>query len=174
MFTVDWHDLFAVDTSLMELVIRGTIIYLSLFVLLRVVLRQESEAVGVTDLLVIVLLADAAQNGMAGSYNPIPEGIVLVMTIVFWAFALDWLGNLVSRIQRFVHPKALPLVKDGELLQKNMRRELIMEDELMNQLRLQGPSGLSKVKEAYMESDGRISIIEHNAPVPRAPDRPAA
>ncbi len=174
MFTVDWHDLFAVDTSLMELVIRGTIIYLSLFVLLRVVLRRESGAVGVTYLLVIVLLAEAAQNGMTGSYNSIPEGIVLVMTIVFWAFVLDWLGYRVPRIQRFVHPKPLPLVKDGELLRNKMRRELITEDELMNQLRLQGLSGLSEVKEAYMESNGRISIIEYDAPAHRAPERPPA
>lgn len=159
MFHIDWHDIFGIDTPPIELIIRGTAVYLSLFVLLRVVLRRQSSAIGVTDLLVVVLLADAAQNAMAGSYNSVPEGLVLVGTIVFWAFALDWLGFKVSRIQSFVHPPALLLVKDGKLLRKNMRRELITEEELMSQLRIQGLTGLDEVEEARMESDGSISII---------------
>lgn len=162
VFHIDWHDIFGIDTPPIELIIRGTAVYLSLFVLLRVVLRRQSSAIGVTDLLVVVLLADAAQNAMAGSYNSVPEGLVLVGTIVFWAFALDWLGFKVSRIQSFVHPPALLLVKDGKLLRKNMRRELITEEELMSQLRIQGLTGLDEVEEARMESDGSISIISRD------------
>lgn len=171
VFHIDWHDIFGIDTPPIELIIRGTAVYLSLFVLLRVVLRRQSSAIGVTDLLVVVLLADAAQNAMAGSYNSVPEGLVLVGTIVFWAFALDWLGFKVSRIQSFVHPPALPLVKDGKLLRKNMRRELITEEELMSQLRVQGLTGLDEVEEARMESDGSISIIARDHEKRRQPEQ---
>lgn len=139
--------------------------------LLRIVLKRQSGAVGITDLLVIVLLADAAQNAMAGTYESVPEGIVLVMTIIFWAFALDWLGYRVPRIQHFVHPKPLPLVQDGNLLRQNMRREFITEDELMSQIRLQGLADVPEVKAAYMESDGRISVIRHDEQTHGAPER---
>jgi len=51
----------------LELVLRGSLIYLALFALLRIVLKREAEAMGITDLLVVVLIADAAQSAMARS-----------------------------------------------------------------------------------------------------------
>lgn len=140
--------------------------------MLRLVLRREAGTVGITDLLVVVLIADAAQNAMGDDYRSIPDGLLLVATIIFWSWALNWLGFRFPRIQRLVHPAPLPLVKDGRLLRKNMARELITEDELMSQLRLQGASDVRQVASALMEGDGRISVIMRDGPSNGAPDRP--
>jgi uncharacterized membrane protein YcaP (DUF421 family) len=134
--------------------------YLALFFLLRVILKRQAGTLGMTDLLLITLLADASQNGMAGDYKSLPDGIVLVATIIFWSYALDWLSFKSPRFQRLIEPPPLPLIKNGQLLRRNMRRELITEADLMGQLREQGISDISKVKEAYIESDGRISVVE--------------
>lgn len=171
---VDWAKMLLPDTPLLEILLRGSIIYLSLFFLLRVILKRESGGLGITDLLVVVLIADAAQNGMADDYTSIPDGVLLVSTIIFWSFFLNWLGYRYSAIQRWVHPPALPLVSDGQMLRKNMRRELITEGELMSQLRLQGVENVSQVKEAYMEGDGRISVVAHEDHTNGAPDRSLA
>jgi uncharacterized membrane protein YcaP (DUF421 family) len=168
---VDWTDLFGFDTPVLEILVRGSIMYLGLFLLLRLVLKRESGAVGITDLLVVVLLADAAQNGMAADYSSIPDGILLVATIIFWSFALSWLGYRFRSIERLVHPRPLPLVKDGRMLRRNMRQELITEGELMSQLRLQGVGGVEDVVAAYMEGDGRISVIERDGKPHGAPER---
>ena len=111
-------------------------------------------------MLLIVLLADASQNAMAGEYKSLPDGIVLVATIVFWSYALDWLSFKFPRLQYLIEPPPLLLIKNGQLLPRNMRRELITEVDLKGQLRQQGISDISKVKEAYIETDGRISVIE--------------
>jgi uncharacterized membrane protein YcaP (DUF421 family) len=58
----------------------------------------------------------------------------------------------------------LLLIKDGRLLRRNMRQELVTEEELMSHLRQQGIVELAQVKEAYMEGDGQISIIPHEQP----------
>jgi uncharacterized membrane protein YcaP (DUF421 family) len=110
---------------------------------------------------------------MAGDYKSLPEGIVLVATIIFWNYALDWLSFKFPRFESLIEPPALPLVKNGQLLRRNMRRELITEADLLGQMREQGISDVSKVKEAFIESDGRISIIErkekqHNKPEKRS------
>jgi uncharacterized membrane protein YcaP (DUF421 family) len=97
---------------------------------------------------------------MAGDYKSLPDGILLVATIIFWSYALDWLSFKSPRFQRLIEPPPLPLIKNGQLLRRNMRRELITEADLMGQLREQGISDISKVKEASIESDGRISVIE--------------
>ncbi|MEN3306844.1 MAG: hypothetical protein V7603_3046, partial [Micromonosporaceae bacterium] len=89
---VHWGQLFRPTAAIPDLIIRGTVVYLTLYVMLRVVLKRESGSTGVTDLLVIVLLADAAQNAMSGSYTSVTDGVVLVGTIIFWS----WLLNLVA------------------------------------------------------------------------------
>jgi uncharacterized membrane protein YcaP (DUF421 family) len=157
--TVNWHDVFIPDTPLLEIFVRGTIVYLAIFFLLRFVLTRQSGSVGVTDLLVIVLIADAAQNAMASEYKSVPDGLLLVTTIVFWSYALDWLAYHFPMCSRLIHPKPLELIRDGNINRRNLRRELVTMDELKAQLREQGIEDVSRVRCAYMEADGRISVV---------------
>ena len=135
--------------------------YLSLFILLRIVLKRQTGTLGMTDLLLITLLADASQNAMAGEYRSLPNGIVLVATIIFWNYAFDWLTAKSEWFERLIEPPPLPLVKRGKLLRQNMRRELITEAELLGKLREQGVEDVSKVRQANIESDGQISVVEY-------------
>jgi uncharacterized membrane protein YcaP (DUF421 family) len=159
---IDWAQVFTPEHSLLEIFVRGTVTYVGLFAILRFFLKRQSGVIGIADLLVIVLIADAAQNAMAAEYKSITEGALLVLTIVFWNFALDWLGYHFPVFRRFTRPPPLPLIKDGRFLRRNMRQEMITTEELMSQLRQQGIEDPSKVKKAYIEGDGRISIICHD------------
>lgn len=156
---IEWQNVVLPSISWIEIILRGSVMYLALFILLRSTVKRQGGSLGMTDLLLITLLADASQNAMAGEYKSLPDGIVLVATIVFWSYALDWLSFKFPRLQRLIEPSPLPLIKDGRLLRKNMRRELITEVDLKGQLRQQGISDISKVKEAYVETDGRISVV---------------
>lgn len=157
---MDWKSIFVPDTSLWEIILRGSLMYNALFIMLRVVLKRQTGTLGMTDLLLITLLADASQNAMAGDYTSIPDGIVLVGTIIFWNYAYDWLGYKSEWFSRLIEPPPLLLIRNGRLQRRNMRSELITEDELMMELREQGLDDPAKVKEAYIESDGRISVIQ--------------
>lgn len=155
----DWEALFVPNEPLAELVLRGSIVYLALFLFLRVVLKRESGSLGVTDLLVVVLIADAAQNGLAGSYQSIPDGLILVVVILAWALAISWAGYHVPAIGRLVHPPPLELIRNGEMIHGNMRKELITREELLTQLREQGVERVEQVKSARIEGNGLISVI---------------
>jgi uncharacterized membrane protein YcaP (DUF421 family) len=159
LFKVDWKELFVPDISITETIVRGSLVYLLLFILLRVVLKRQAGNIGVNDLLVVVLLADAAGNALAAEYKSITNGVVLVATIVSWSYILNFLGYRFRSVQRFRNPPPLPLVKDGKMLHDNMGKELLTQDELMSQLRQEGIHGISEVKAAYMEGDGHISVI---------------
>jgi len=148
------------DTPLLEIFIRGTLTYLVLFSILRLTLNRASSAIGATDLLVIVLIADAAQNAMAGDYTSWSDGMLLVATIVGWAFALDWLAyRYPATLGRFVHPEPRVLVREGRKQQENLDRELISHEELMTQLRLQGVDALGDAKLVAVEGNGEVSVI---------------
>jgi uncharacterized membrane protein YcaP (DUF421 family) len=159
-YEIDWKSIF-VPSSLQigEIFLRGTIVYLFLFFVFRV-LRREAGAVGISDLLVVVLIADAAQNAMANEYKTVTEGLTLVSTLAFWDYFLDWLSYRFPFFQRLLRPSPLLLIKDGQLQRRNLRQEMITEEELIGKLRAQGVEQVEDVKQSYMEDDGTISVIK--------------
>jgi uncharacterized membrane protein YcaP (DUF421 family) len=159
---IDWESVFMPSLHIGEIILRGTIVYLFLFVLLRM-LKRGAGAIGISDLLVVVLIADAAQNAMASEYKSITEGLILVTTIVGWDYFLDWLGYRFPGIRPLLRPSPSLLIKDGHILRRNLRREMITEEELKEQLREQGVGSVEEVKQSYMEGDGRISVITKNS-----------
>jgi len=161
---LDVASLFELSVHPAELVLRGTLMYWFLFLLLRFVMRRDIGSVGVADVLLLVLIADAAQNAMAGGYESVTDGFILVATIAGWNWLLDWTAFRFVSVRRLVEAKPLALVRDGALVRRNLRREMITVDELMSKLREHGIEDLQDVKAANMESDGEISII------PRKPE----
>lgn len=168
-FAVDWAGVFVPTHSLLEIVIRGSLAYILLFLIMRFLLKRQTGVIGIADLLVIVLIADAAQNAMASEYKSITEGILLVLTIVFWNYAVDFLGYHVPALQRLTRPPPLLLVRDGEMLPRNLAQEKITTDELMSQLRQQGVRELGEIERAYIEGDGRLSVIRREGASPDGP-----
>jgi uncharacterized membrane protein YcaP (DUF421 family) len=160
--SVDWGEIFGLSVSPWELVIRGTAMYLFLFLLFRVVIRRRIGAVGMADVLILVIIADAAQNGMSGEYRSVTDGAILIGTIVFWNVAIDWLNYRVPALQNWLEAPPLLLVHDGRLLHRNLRHEFVTEQELKSKLREKGVEDLSEVAKAHMESDGSISVIKRS------------
>ena len=150
--------MFLPTESVAEVVIRGTIMYLGMFALLRV-FRRQAGSVGIADLLVIVVIADAAQNGMAGDSRSITEALILITTIVLWDWLFDWLGFRSPFWERILQPPPLLMIDDGKVIKKHLDQEFIKEAELLSQLREQGIAEISRVKKCYLESNGHFSVL---------------
>ncbi|HYD05761.1 MAG TPA: YetF domain-containing protein [Reyranella sp.] len=162
LWKVDWVGIVEPKHALLELFLRGSIMYLVIIVLLRVVVRRTVGGIGMTDILVIVLIAEVAGNGIADSFQSVVESTVLVFTVLFWSYVLEWLQSHFPAMERLLRDRKLKLVEDGRMLRRNMRSEFVTADELMAQLREHGLEDCSKVKAAYMEADGKISIIRRD------------
>jgi len=155
---VDWTRLLVPSGSLLEIVIRGTTIYLVLFVVMRFLPRREVGGLGAADILLIVLIADAVQEGMAGRYESVTEGLLLAGTIFFWATLIDWTDYRFPHL-RLTEGPPLAVVRNGRLMRRNMAREQVTEDEVLSQLRQHGYESLDGVRAAYIEGDGRFSVL---------------
>jgi uncharacterized membrane protein YcaP (DUF421 family) len=160
LLLIEWAELLIPTHSLAEIMLRGTVMYLSLFLILRFVMTRQSSTIGVADILVVVLIADAAQNGFAKEYKSVTEGVLLVLTIVFWNIFLNWLSYRFKMFARLVSPPPLRLVDDGKMNRNNMRKQFITEDELRAQLRQQGVEHMAEVKQACLEANGEISVVK--------------
>jgi uncharacterized membrane protein YcaP (DUF421 family) len=171
---VDWAKAFLPDESPVELIARGTVLYLAIFLLLRFGPRRQTGTLSRTDLLVIVLIADAAQNGMAGTYASVADGVILVSTIVFWSSAVDQLAYRFPILEPIVHPPPEPVIENGRLNRRTMRAEMITPEELMSQLRLQGIEDMAVVKRAFIEGNGELSVVRvDDEPTPKRERRVA-
>ena len=159
VFEVDWAKLFTPDVSVLETVVRGSVIFLGLFFLLSLVRNREAGPLSVNNILVLVLLAASTHGALSGGSHSITNGLVLILTIVGWSYALDWLGYRSRSFRRIVRAEPLPLIVDGRPLERNMARESVTEDELRAQLRLQGIDDVADVKQAFLEPDGQMSVI---------------
>jgi uncharacterized membrane protein YcaP (DUF421 family) len=157
---IDWAELFSLSMSPAELIVRGSAIYWFLFLIFRFILRRDVGSVGVADILILVIVADASQNAMAGEYKTVSDGMILISTLIFWNVALDWISFRSAFIRRFVTSPPLCLVREGVILRKNMRKEFITDEELWSKLRQNEIESLDQVKAAYMEQDGGISVIK--------------
>jgi uncharacterized membrane protein YcaP (DUF421 family) len=154
-----WQELFGLSVSPLEMVVRGSAMYWFLFLLFRCVIRRRVGAVGISDMLLLVIIADAAQNAMSGEYKTISDGCILVATIVAWNVLTDWLTYASPALQKVLEPAPLLLIKQGRLLHRNLRMELITEQELRSKLRESGVDSYREVEKAYMETDGQVTVI---------------
>ncbi len=170
---MSWEQIFSFDVNVFEIFVRGTVVYLAVFLTLRFVLRREAGTLTIPDLLMMLLVADASQNAMAANYRSVSSGLVLVGTIIFWNFALDYLGHKFDFINRIIHPSPLCLIKNGRVLHVNLKKEFLTVDDLKSELRQHGIEDFREVKIAYLESNGRVSVVRKkrsSVPTEQPPD----
>ena len=160
----DLTDIFSFSVSPLELMLRGTLMYWFLFFVFRFVLRRDVGSLGISDFLFVVILGDAAQNGMIGSATSATDGMVLIGTLVFWSYMLDLLSFQFPVVRCLTSAPRLCLVHDGKLMRRNMRRELITDEELKAKIRQEGVEDISNVKRMYLEADGEMSLIRRDQP----------
>lgn len=156
---MDWSKILLPSEPMVELIVRGSVTFLLLLFLLRLVGQRESGGLGITDLLVVVLMANATSAGMTGNTDTIADGLVLAATMLFWSVILDAVAYRWPTVAHFVKARPRPLILDGRLDHRVMRREFITEEEVFTQLRLHGYSEPRLIARAYLEPNGMISII---------------
>jgi uncharacterized membrane protein YcaP (DUF421 family) len=163
---IDWSQLFGFSVNPLEIVVRGTAIFWFIFLLFRLVLRRDIGAIGIADVMLLVLIADAASNGMSGGYDSITDGCILIATLAGWNYVLDSMSFHFPVIRRLIQPPPQALVVNGRIQRKAMRAELITTEELNSKLRQQGIENLDEIKIAYLEEDGEISVLRHDGQEP--------
>lgn len=100
------------------------------------------------------------ETDLPRSTKSVVEGTVLVGTILFWTYALEWAGHQFPAFERILRAPTVVLIENGKILRKNMRAEFVTKEELMAQLREKGVEDCAQVKQACMEADGMISVIK--------------
>lgn len=159
LLAVDFEALFKIETPVLELIIKGSVMYLGILLLFRVLPRRTGGEMAMMDLIFVLLIAEAATHSLGG-YSSITEGFIVIGTIMAWNYLFNFLSYHIPLVEKLVSAPPLQIIKNGRLLKRNMRREYLTEEELTDHLRLVGIDDIGEVKAAYVEGDGKISVIE--------------
>ena len=154
-----WSEIFVPQAPLLELIARGSLLYVAIVLLMRFMLRRSSGELERMDLVFLLLLSEAAQPAF-GEYRSLADSLVVIVTLMVWNYLLNALSYHVPFVERLLTPSALLIVRNGRMLRRRMRREYITEEELMRSLREEGIEHLKDVRAAYVESDGAISVVD--------------
>jgi len=150
--------LFQLELSLHELLIRGSILYLGILFLMRILPRRAGGELATMDLVFILLIAEAATHAL-GEYSTVTDALIIIMTLMFWNYMINMLSFYFPFFEKLVSAPPLRVVREGKLLRRNMRREFLTMEELMENLHKRGVESLDEVKAAYIEADGQITVI---------------
>lgn len=157
-------DMFTLGTEWWEIVLRATVVYIAVWMGMRVFGRHSLGQRNALDLVLILIVANAVQNAMIGPDTSLIGGLIAAGTL----FLIDWgLTKVIGkneRTRRFFEGSPVVLINHGHLIESNMRKEGIDQDELAEVLHEHGLETASQVKTAILEIDGSLSIIPAAAP----------
>jgi len=144
----------------MDLVLRAVVIFFVIWVVTRAVGRRELSSMEPFDLILLVVIGDLVQQGVTQSDYSLTGAIVVIATIAFLTVAMSYLSFRVPRLRPVLEGEPLVLVQDGEVIDRNLRRERITLEELRSEARQNQIDDLAEVRFAVLETNGRISFIE--------------
>jgi len=159
--------MFEMGTDAWAIAARSAIVYLALFLGLRLAGKRELGQMTVFDLVVILLIANAVQNSMVGSDFSVQGGILAAVVLLVLNRVVALLRLQGGRWGRLIEGTPTVLVEDGELIQPHLRKEGMERQELEMVVREHGIESLEKVKLAVLETDGSVSIVPMTSPVVR-------
>jgi uncharacterized membrane protein YcaP (DUF421 family) len=155
-----WDEVFVPDGSLFESFLRGTLVYFTLVLLFRVILRrQRGGSVGLGDLMLLVLVSECVSQALTNDFNSVPNGVVAVGSLLFWNYVTDCLSYRWDWFHGLVQCGPLQVIRDGQPILKHMQQERMRPDELEAELRKQGLDSASRVKAAFIEAEGDMTVI---------------
>jgi uncharacterized membrane protein YcaP (DUF421 family) len=173
LWKADWGRVFIPEMSLLEILVRGTLTYLGLCLLLRFVLKRQTGQMSLSDLLVVALVAGVCRNPLVRDSYSVTDGLLVVATVLAWSFALDWLCYHSPWLHKLLHASPVPVIRDGRILDENLRGELMTEGQLRSKLRQNGVREPAEVEEAWIEGDGQVSVVKRSEHKPDPPEPPS-
>jgi uncharacterized membrane protein YcaP (DUF421 family) len=152
-------DLFVPGINPLEKIIRTACVYLFLVALVRVGGRRELAQMNAFDFVVLLMLANAVQNAIIGDDNSLLGGMIGGVTLIVLNRGVNWYLYRHPRLDRRIEGKPTLLVKDGRVLRRSLKRELITEAELLSTIRRQGVDSFEECAEVILETSGTITVI---------------
>jgi len=152
--------MWTLDTPWYELVIRGTAIFFFMFIIMKLWGKKHLGEMAAFDFILLLFISEAVQNSLVDDDKSIPGGMIVIATFLFWNMILNKITYRSRRLEKLIDGEPKILVKNGKVDNEMMQKQQITKQELYEAMRQEGVDELSKIKQATLETNGHVSIIE--------------
>ena len=147
----------------MDLVVRAAYVFGFVLLLTRVIGKRELGTMQPFDLILLIVLGDALQQGLTQDDYSITGAVLVVGTIAVLQVFVSWLSFRFPRTRPVLEGEPVIIVQDGEPIEKNMKRERLTLEEIAEEARKQQIAHLSEIRFAVLETGGQISFIKKDS-----------
>lgn len=152
--------MWTLETPWYELVIRGTVIYFFMFILMRIWGKKHLSEVTTFDFILLLFISEAVQNSLVDDDHSLFGGMIVITTFLIWSTILNKLTFRSRKFEMLIDGEPKIIVKDGKMIREVLRKEEITEQELYESFRENGVLDLKDVKQATIETNGHISVVQ--------------
>ena len=145
----------------MDIVLRAIAVFVFLMVLIRVIGRRELSSLQPFDLVLLIILGDAVQQGLTQDDYSLTGAFLAVGTIAVLQVLVSWVSYRFPRTRPVIEGTPIIVIQDGKPIERNLKRERIDVGDVEEAARQEGIAQLSEVKWAVLETTGRISFIKN-------------
>lgn len=147
----------------MDIVLRATVIFFALYLLVRLMGKRELAQLTPFELIVLVVFGDLVQQGVTHNDFSLTGAILAITTMGFWALALSWITFRSRRAESLLDGEPRVIIRDGEIVTQNLRRDRLTHAEILSEMRLAGIPQLNQVAWGILEPRGKMSFIRRSA-----------
>jgi uncharacterized membrane protein YcaP (DUF421 family) len=144
----------------MDLVLRAIVVFAFVFLLTRIIGKRELGSLQPFDLILLIVLGDALQQGLTQDDYSLTGAILVVGTIAVLQVFVSWLSYRFPRTRPVLEGEPVIIVQDGKVIERNLKRERLTVDDVAEEARKQQIPHLSQVRWAVLETSGQISFIK--------------
>jgi uncharacterized membrane protein YcaP (DUF421 family) len=152
-------DLWGLSAPWWHFVLRAIAIYVLVMVLVRFSGKRAVGQFTPFDLVLLILIGNAVQNGLNGGDNSLPGAVLLAGTLLALNWGMAWVTSRSRRVDHVVEGVPQVLARDGRVFRDVLRRELVSDDDFHKALRQHDLADVGEVALALLETNGSISVV---------------
>ena len=147
--------------ELLYTALRASFVYFFLLLVVRLLGKREIGNTSAFDLIVALILGEVVDEIIYGDVTML-QGITAIVIVAIWHVVNSWASFKSDIIDKITGAPPTVLVKNGQIQRKNLAKERVNEDELLSELRLMGVDDVKEVKQATLEPNGKVSVIQED------------
>jgi uncharacterized membrane protein YcaP (DUF421 family) len=144
----------------MDIVFRAVFLYLFVLFLMRVIGRRELSSLSAIDLVLLIVLGDAIQQGLTQDDYSVTGAVIAISTIAALQVLVSYVSFRSRRVRKVLEGHPIVVIQDGKLLERNLRRQRMTPDELAEEMRIQQIANFEDVQWGILESNGSVSFVK--------------
>jgi uncharacterized membrane protein YcaP (DUF421 family) len=147
----------------MDLVLRTLYVFVLILIVTRAVGRRELSSMEPFDLILLVVIGDLVQQGVTQSDYSLTGTTTVITTMALLVVATAYLSYRFRGLRPVLEGKPTLLIADGELLERNVRRQRMTVEEIAAEARLQSIGSLEDIRYAVLETNGQVSFVKRDS-----------